>query len=136
MTDTSKAINVQKSELTRNEPDERMRDRRVYVPRSDIYETDRDIILIADVPGCDEQSIEVSVEKNILKISGLVEPKVYEGQTLAYSEYHTGDYQRIFTLSDEIDREHIEATVKNGVLKLVLPKGGPARMHKITVKPV
>jgi HSP20 family molecular chaperone IbpA len=45
-----------------------------------------------------------------------------------------GDYQRSFTLSDEIDRDKIEAIVKNGVLRLHLPKAGPAKTRKITVK--
>lgn len=136
MADTSKSINVQKRELPQAESSERTRDRRVYVPRADIYETDDNITLLADIPGCDEKSIDITLEKNVLTINAFVENQEVSGHSLSYSEYNTGDYQRVFTLSDEIDRENIEATVKDGVLRLVLPKAGPAKTHKITVKPL
>jgi HSP20 family molecular chaperone IbpA len=50
-----------------------------------------------------------------------------------YSEYETGDYERAFTLSDEIDRDKIAATVKNGVLRLELPKAEKAKPKKIAI---
>lgn len=136
MADKMKAMEVQKKELKESEQQERTRDHRVFIPRADIYETDSEIVVVADIPGCDEQSIDITLEKNILKIIGYVEPKLPEGYNLTYAEYGIGDYQRTFALSDEIDREHIDATIKNGVLRLVLPKAGPAKTHKITVKPL
>ncbi len=135
MTDQTKSIDVQKKEMTNTDEKERTRDRRVYIPRTDIFETENEIVVLADIPGCDEKSIDITLEKNILKIDGYVDFTPPEGYALYYSEYGIGDYQRTFSLSDEIDREHIEAKVKDGVLKLVLPKAGPAKTHKITVKP-
>ena len=134
MTDNTKTIDVQKKEMTSMDEKERTRDRRVFVPHTDIYETDNEIVVVADVPGCDDKSIDITLEKNILRIDGYVDFKAPEGYALYYSEYGIGDYQRTFSLSDEIDREHIEARVKDGVLMLVLPKAGPAKTHKITVK--
>lgn len=113
---------------------ERTRDRRVFVPRVDIYETGDELVLLADMPGVDENSVDVTLEKNVLTITGNLEPAQPENYSLTYAEYVEGDYQRSFTLSDEIDREKIEATVSNGVLSLRLPKAGPAKARKITVK--
>jgi HSP20 family protein len=54
--------------------------------------------------------------------------------TMMYSEYEIGDYERVFTLSDEIDRDKIVATVKNGVLRLELPKAEKVKPKKIAIK--
>jgi len=138
MADTTKALDVQKREIKQTDDNERTRDRRTFIPRTDIFETAKDIVVVVDMPGCNDRSIDVTLEKNILKVTGLVEPRVErvpQGYVLSYGEYGVGDYQRSFALSDEIDREHIEASIKNGVLRLVLPKAGAARTHKITVTP-
>jgi len=112
---------------------ERTRARACFVPRADIYETDDRIVVVADMPGVDENSVDITLENNILTISGYVEPVEPENYSLAYAEYRVGDYQRSFTLSDQIDQDRIEATVKDGVLRLHLPKAGPAA-RKIAVK--
>jgi HSP20 family protein len=113
---------------------ERTRPGKVYVPAVDIYETADAVVLVADMPGVDEKSVDVSLEKNVLTIYGHVDTPQLEGYSLAYTEYGTGDYQRSFTISNEIDWERIEGTVGDGVLKLVLPKAGPATTRKISIK--
>lgn len=113
---------------------ERTRNRKVYVPKVDIYETKAAIILIADMPGVDEQSVDVVLDKNVLTISGRAEPLSFKDYSIAYSEYDVGDYQRAFTISDEVDREKIEATVKNGVLRLTLHKAEQVKAKKIVIK--
>ncbi len=113
---------------------ERTRDRPAFVPRADIYETDDAIFVVADMPGVDESSLDITLENNVLTINGYVEPTPQEGYSLVYSEYREGDYVRSFRLSDEIDRSGIEATLKDGVLSLTLPKVKEARMRKIAVK--
>ncbi len=125
---------TQKQEVTTMGDAERTRARRAYVPRVDIYETADEIVAVADMPGVDENSVEITLEKNVLTINGYVEPEEPEDYCLAYAEYEIGDYQRSFTLSNEIDQDKIEAMVKNGVLHLRLPKAGPAKTRKITVK--
>ena len=92
------------------------------------------ILVVANMPGVDESSVDITLEKNLLTIKGYVDAVVPEGYTLAYAEYEVGDYERSFTLSDEIDREHIEAEVKDGVLHLRLPKAEPVMARKIAVK--
>jgi len=127
-------LEAEKQEVTAVEGAERIRARRAYIPRVDIYDTSDAIIVLADMPGVDEKSVDITVEKNILTINGYVEPAQPENYSLAYAEYEVGDYERSFTLSNEIDRDNIEATVKNGVLRLHLPKAGPAKSRKIAIK--
>ncbi|HOW56241.1 MAG TPA: Hsp20/alpha crystallin family protein, partial [Syntrophorhabdaceae bacterium] len=88
----------------------------------------------ADMPGVNEDSIDVTLEDNILTIYGRVKWEIPEKMKLTHAEYGIGDYQRIFTISGEIDREKIRATVKNGVLRLVMPKNDTTRMRKINVR--
>jgi len=113
---------------------ERTRNRRVYVPKVDIIETGEAMVMFADMPGVDEKSVEVILEKNVLTITGAVEPQAFPGRSIAYAEYDVGDYERAFTVSDEVDRERIEAVVKNGVLKIALHKAPQAEVKKITVR--
>ncbi len=113
---------------------ERTRDRLAFAPRADIYETDEAITVVADMPGVDENSMDITLENNVLTINGYVEPQQPEGHSLAYAEYQVGDYQRAFTLSDQIDRDGIEAVVKDGVLRLYLPKITEAKKRKIAIK--
>ena len=124
---------AEKQEIDETEA-ERTRDRKGFVPRSDIYEDGDHIFIVADVPGVDENSLEITLEKSVLTINGYVEPQAPEGYALAYAEYEVGDYQRSFKLSNQIDLDKIEATVKDGVLRLHLPKVGPAQAKKIAVK--
>jgi len=134
MTNQVKSIETRPEEELEENKTERLRDRRVYMPRTDIFEDKSELVLVMDVPGADDQSVEVTLEKNILTISAYPGYAKFEGHTLAYAEYGEGDYQRSFALSDEIDRSRIEAKVKNGVLYLHLPKVGVVKPHKISVK--
>jgi len=131
---TEKTMELEKQEVTTTEETERTRDSRCFTPRSDIYELDDQIVIVADVPGVDEKSLDVTLEKNVLTINALVDPVVPQGYSLNLAEYEAGDYQRSFRLSNEIDREHIQASVKDGVLRLYLPKAKEALMRKISVK--
>jgi len=132
MTDEKKELH--KKEAQSIVETERTRNRRVYVPKVDIYEAKDAIVLMADMPGVNEKSVDITLEKNVLTITGTVEPEAYKDHSITYSEYDMGDYQRAFTISDEVDREKIEASVKNGVLCVTLPKAEPAKMKKITIK--
>ncbi len=113
---------------------ERIRSTTVYTPDVDIMERGDSIVVITDMPGVDESNVDVTLEKNVLTIYGKVEADVPDKHQLVHREYGVGDYQRSFTVSDEIDREGIQATVKNGVLRLVLPKAKTTQTTKISVK--
>ncbi len=131
---TEQIMENEKQEVTKAEETERTRDRQVFIPRADIYETKDGIIILADVPGADENSLEITVEKNVLTIYASVEPEQPEGYSLIYQEYGVGDYERSFILSNQVDRNKIEATVKDGVLRLALPKAAEAQSRKISVR--
>jgi HSP20 family protein len=125
---------VQKKEAAQPGRPERTRAGRIYNPDVDIIEKKDHIAVFADMAGIDEKSIDITLEKNVLSIYGRVEPEIPEKLRLVHAEYGVGDYQRVFTLSGEIDREKIEATVKDGVLKVIMPKAEAAKTRKIEVK--
>ena len=129
-----KNLEIPKQEVLEPDQMERTRDRNCFIPKTDIYETKDEIIVIADVPGADQNSVEITLEKNILSINALIEDPAISNYELVLSEYKSGDFQRSFRLSDEIDQEKIKAIVKNGELRLHLPKAEPAKAKKIVVK--
>ena len=106
----------------------------VFVPRCDIYERDDGLMLHADMPGVDEKSVDVELEAGVLTISGKVPAEDRPDHEIIYREFHPGDFRRSFTLTDEIDSGKIEASVKNGVLRVYLPKAEAAKPRKIAVK--
>lgn len=107
--------------------------RRFLTPDTDIFEDGDNIYLVADMPGVDKKSVDIAVEKNILTIKGYVEPTAHDGHKVTFREYGSSDYRRSFRLSDDIDNDKIEASMENGVLRVLLPKSGPARIRKIPV---
>ncbi len=129
MTDKELAT-YKKQEVTGNEL---TRPGRTYIPDVDIYETADSLWLRADMPGVDEQSIEVNVNEGMLSIEGQVTVKDYENLAPVYTEYNVGNYARRFTLANTIDAEHISARMKNGVLELELPKAEKAKPRRIAI---
>jgi HSP20 family protein len=131
MADKSKEI--QKKEAEKADVAERTRAAKIYNPDVDIIEGKDKIIVIADMPGVDEKSVDITLDENVLTIYGRVDWRVPEKMKLTHAEYGVGDYQRIFTISGEINRDRIEANVKDGVLRLTMPKNDAPKMRKITV---
>jgi len=111
---------------------ESTRDVPVFVPAVDIYESENSLTLVADMPGVPLENIDIDLDSDQLTIRGTV-PKHEEKGKALFKEYSYGDYYRQFTLSSDIDREKIQASMKDGVLKLVLPKAEAAKPRKITV---
>ena len=134
MTEELRKKDTQKQEIVEEDQAERTRETRLFVPRVDIYESKDDIHLIADIPGADQDLIEITLEKNILTIEARVVTEKPVDFSLTYAEYGVGDFKRKFTLSNEIDKDRINAVVKDGVLTLKMPKAGPAKAQKIEVK--
>lgn len=134
MAKNSNTMEIQQQEDVPAEEMERTRSRRVFIPKADIYETDNEILVLADIPGANEKTVDITLEKNVLSITAYVEPTRTGEYDIVYAEYEEGDYQRSFRLSDEIDRDKIEASVSDGVLRLRLPKAKEAATRKITVK--
>jgi HSP20 family protein len=113
--------------------DEHTRPGRTYVPSVDICETPDSLLLRADMPGVDENSVEVNVANGVLSIEGWVSVKEYENLQPVYTEYNIGNYSRRFTLSNEIDADRITAKMVNGVLELELPKAEKAKPRQISI---
>jgi HSP20 family molecular chaperone IbpA len=113
---------------------ERTRWGRVFAPAIDIVETKNELKLYADIPGVDKNTIDITIDQDILTIQGNVDMTPVEGYELEYKEYDIGDFQRSFTLSDMVDQEKIVANYNNGVLELVLAKVEKAKPKKIEVK--
>ena len=108
--------------------------RPVFVPPSDIYETNDSLVVLAEMPGVTPDGVDITLERRVLTIRGRSATSEHSGYQRVYSEYADGDYERVFTLSENIDRDRIEATLKDGVLHLVLPKAEAAKARRIELK--
>ncbi len=112
---------------------ERVRPGRVFIPAVDIFETPESLVLVADMPGVAGDKVTLDLKENLLTISGEVSPPPEKEIVLA-QEYAIGDYYREFQVGELIDKNRIEASVKNGVLTLTLPKAEKAKPRRIEVK--
>lgn len=127
-------MEMNKQEVVAQDSAEQTRPQKLYTPVTDICESREQLVLLSDMPGVKQDGVDITLERNILTIYGHVEQPEFPGYGLSYAEYGTGSYKRVFALSNEIDREGIQASVKNGVLKLVLPKSKRALPQKIAVQ--
>lgn len=105
-----------------------------FVPEVDIFETEKELTLIADMPGVKPENLDIDLRENTLTLYGNVDRPEGEGEVDVYREYYTGKYYRQFSLSEVIDQEKIDAKLNNGVLRLTLPKIEKATPRKIEVK--
>lgn len=113
---------------------EATREALTYAPLTDIYETKDGLVILAEMPGVDPEDVDLSVENRVLTITGRASVPEPQGYTLAHGEYRSADFRRSFALSEEVDSGKIDASMRNGVLRLVLPRRGPAPARKIVVK--
>jgi len=105
----------------------------LFTPRADILETPEEMLLFLDLPGVKAEDLEVHFESGELLVHGRVKP-VDRGSRWMRSEYELGDFRRVFLVGQEIDAERITAELRDGVLKLHLPKADAARPRRISVK--
>jgi len=108
---------------------------RTFAPKVDIVETDAGLRLWAEMPGVDENAIEVELVDGVLSIRGRVATEEYANLEPLYTEYGVGNFETRFRLSNAIDGERIQARLKNGVLELELPKVAAAKPRKIEIAP-
>jgi HSP20 family molecular chaperone IbpA len=106
---------------------------RVFLPATDIFETDEALTVILEMPGVDKDKVDVKVENGVLQIEGWIDFSRYEGLQPVYTEYNIGNYARSFQLSSKIDQDRISAELRDGVMTLVLPKSERAKTRKISV---
>ena len=101
-------------------------------PPVDIYETNKEVVIIADMPGVSKDRIELNVIDNQLTVVGHFQTG-WEGTRLI-RECPNNDYYRAFTLSDAIDAENIQPKILDGILRLSLPKKPSAQRHEILIE--
>jgi HSP20 family protein len=106
---------------------------RVFLPTTDIFESEQALTIVTEMPGVDKSKVDVSVEDGVLIIQGQIDFAKYEGMQPVYTEYNIGYYRRGFSLSNKIDQAKIRAQMTDGVLTLVLPKVEEAKARKITI---
>lgn len=106
----------------------------VFTPAVDIFETENEITLLADMPGVKTDHLSVDLRENTLTIVGEISSSEEGDEQDLLIEYEVGQYFRQFTIPELIDRNRIDAQMNNGILKLVLPKAEAAKPRKIEIK--
>jgi len=106
----------------------------VFNPAVDIFETEKELTLLADLPGVKAKDLKIDLKDNVLTLTADETALEGPGEKDVVREYRTGTYYRQFSLSDCIDQSKIEAVMKDGVLRLSLPKVEAATPRKIAVK--
>jgi len=109
-------------------------ERPALIPLVDVTEDDAGITLTADLPGATRESLSIRVDGDTLTLEAPLELDAPKELEAVYAEVRAGRYRRSFTLSRELDSEHIEAALKDGVLTLRLPKIEKARPRRIEVR--
>ncbi|MCU0586493.1 MAG: Hsp20/alpha crystallin family protein [Desulfobacterales bacterium] len=106
----------------------------VFTPEVDIFETEKAITLLADIPGVTPENLNIDLRENTLTITADVERQEAAVEEHLLMEYETGRYYRQFTLSEVIDQSKIDAKLTQGVLRLTLPKVEKATPRRIAIK--
>ena len=106
----------------------------VYIPAVDIFEQDSNLTLLADMPGVQANDLKIDLHENVLTMMGDVADPEGDAETDVFREYRSGRFYRQFTLSDKIDQNKIEASLTDGVLRLVLPKAEASKPREIAIK--
>ncbi|MDR2947452.1 MAG: Hsp20/alpha crystallin family protein [Candidatus Adiutrix sp.] len=133
MSEELQDMNVrEKQEVARGQA-ENTSDRPLFVPVVDIWETDRGLMLVADMPGVAPGDLSVDLSENTLTVSGRLTPSP-EGRKSLIREYEEGGFYRQFSLAENIDQQGITAALKDGVLTLELPRAAPAQPRKIEIR--
>jgi HSP20 family molecular chaperone IbpA len=104
------------------------------VPPVDVYEDEAGITVLADLPGVSRERLAVRVDGDSLLIEGTAEASGPSNLELLYGEAQPAAYRREFTLSRELDAGRIEAQLKDGVLRLSIPKAEEAKPRRIEVR--
>jgi len=105
---------------------------RTLAPAVDIFEHEDDLVVVADLPGVEKESVDVRVEDNVLTLKATAKTTL-PGEP-SYREYTLLNYFRQFELSDKVDRDKIKAQMKHGVLTISLPKREAEKPKRIAVE--
>lgn len=104
------------------------------LPPVDVTEDENGITVVADVPGASRESLSLRIDGDTLSLEAPIGLELPDGMEPVYAEVRAAHYRRSFTLSGELDRDRIQASLKDGVLRLHLPKREEARPRRIEVR--
>jgi HSP20 family protein len=104
-----------------------------YAPRVDVVETSEDLILYADLPGVRVEDVTLNWKGEELILHARCAPRRHGGRVL-HAEYGVGDFHRTFAIAEQIDTDGIDASLKDGVLAVRLPKAEAVRPKRIQVR--
>lgn len=104
---------------------------RTVSPLVDIFETDKAYVLLADMPGVQRDGLEVVARHDELVIRGRVDRPT---TTADYQEFELADYHRVFTLTEDLDTDGISAVLRDGLLRIEIPKSRRMQSKKIQVR--
>jgi len=125
---------IPQSAENRSEPAQGQTERLPAVtPPADIFETAETVIVYLDMPGAARESIDVSLDDDVLTVTARSRHDVPTGYALARAEYGEVAFERSFSVGDAIDGERIVAEMKDGVLRLTLPKAARSRARRIPI---
>jgi HSP20 family molecular chaperone IbpA len=104
-----------------------------YRPNVDIFDTPEELLLMADIPGANAETIDVSMESGVLTIQAEVAQRHHGAAHCTTHEYGVGGYHRRFEIDSTIDTEAVQASYRDGALTVRLPKGQQSRRRRIPV---
>ena len=122
------------TELTKIKKDAYNNEEYVLVPPVDIYETENEYVIKAEMPGVKKDGVNITLDNNELEINGKINGNLPDEGSLKYSEFHLYNYHRKFSVGDMIDRNALKAGLENGILTLTLPKREEVKPKRIEVK--
>ncbi|MBV6418026.1 MAG: Spore protein SP21 [Steroidobacteraceae bacterium] len=103
-------------------------------PPVDVFEDADGLTLLADLPGVSKERLDVRVERDTLVVEGGLEIALPEQMQAVYADIRSTRYQRRFALSDELDAEAIDASLKDGVLTVRIPKRAESKPRRIEIR--
>ncbi len=107
---------------------------RKFSPAVDVVENDHDYVIVCELPGLKQEDIDVSIASNVLTIKGSKKDgKQEKGDKYYRKETWSGSFQRTLSMPSLVDAEKIQADLKDGILKIMLPKKAEAKPKQITV---
>src|SRR3954463_6584573 len=127
-------MNAPHNEVAAREAERQQENAMSIIPPVDIFEDESGFTLIADLPGVSKDRLGVKVDGDNLLIEGEGSVPAPQQMELRYAEMPALSYRRSFTLSRELDASKIDANLKDGVLKLSIPKAEQAKPRKIEIK--
>ena len=104
-----------------------------WMPASDISETENEYVVTSELPGIDMKGIDISFSDDVLTIKGKKKKELGENECRHCVERYSGTFERSFRVPGKVNSEKIEATYKDGILRLVLPKSEESIPKKIAV---